>query len=57
MMKLLSPLNETCNVKELSRYADEYYLGVCDEEWRSISQRNLMPGDSVKEVIFRDGKP
>lgn len=41
MMKLLSPLNETCNVKELSRYADEYYLGVCDEEWQKYQSKEF----------------
>lgn len=32
-MKLQSPLNEECDVERLSEYADEYYMGIRDDQW------------------------
>ncbi len=37
MLKIFSPLNETCNIEELSNYADEFYVGISDEEWQKSS--------------------
>lgn len=34
-MKLLLPLNEDCDVAELSHYSDEFYMGVHDEAWEN----------------------
>lgn len=55
-MKLLSSLNEECNVEELSRYADEYYLGVCDEEWDHYHLREFNARGFSKKSNFSDWK-
>lgn len=35
-MKIFTPLNNGFDIKALSRYADEYYVGVIDEEWERL---------------------
>ncbi len=33
MIRIMSPLNESCDVALLSQYVDEFYAGIADQEW------------------------
>ena len=37
-MRILAPLNESCEISGLAREADEFYAGVVDEAWEKGGQ-------------------